>query len=247
MNDARPPSTRPFEGLGDHFMLSDNEGGASLVMAEYEAIAERIAADGRRHVLDWGCGFGYVADFLRRRSVDVELFDYAHDADGTRSVELTAFPGVQVTVSSDPVALPYADGTFDAVLSLGTLEHVQFPEHSLQELRRVLRPGGGLYVYKLPNRFSYVEFVARKRGRYYHGAHEHDRVYTLHSARQMIAKSGFEVMEARHRNLFPLHTLSRRVPPRRAPLVRAASDAMTRVPGLRELATNVEVVALRRD
>jgi len=239
-------STRPFEGLGEHTMLSDHVGSEPLVLAEYEAIAQRIADDGRRRVLDWGCGFGYVASFLRARSLDVSLFDFSPGAGGTFDVSLSAFPDVRATVSDDPVRLPYGDGEFDAVLSLGTLEHVQYPEHSLAELRRVLEPGGVLYVYKLPNRFSYVERMARHTGRYWHGKWEHDRVYTRHSATQMIAKSGFEVVGARYRNMFPLRETGRLLRGRGVRQVRAVSDALSSVPLVRNLATNVEVIAVRR-
>lgn len=243
---TEPVSTTPFEGLGQHFMLSDSEGDAALVMAEYEAIADRIAADGCRRLLDWGCGFGYVAQFLRERGVEVVMYDYAHDADGTRKVPPTRFPGFTLTVSDDPIRLAYPDGDFDAVLSLGTLEHVSHPEHSLAEIHRVLVPGGRFYCYKLPNRHSWVEFAARKTGRYYHGKHEFDRVYTMHSARQMIAKNGFDVLDARYRNIVPLHQASRVVPKARIPLVRRVSDVVTAVPGFRRLSTNVELVAVRR-
>lgn len=243
---AEPASSTPFEGLGQHFMLSDNEGHASLVMAEYEAIADRIADDGCRRVLDWGCGFGYVAQFLRERGVDVVMYDYAPDAGGTREVPLTRFPGVTVTVSDDPIVLPYPDGDFDAVLSLGTLEHVSHPEHSLAEIHRVLRASGRFYCYKLPNLHSWVEFAARKTGRYYHGKHDFDRVYTMHSARQMISKNGFDILDARYRNILPLHQASKVVPRARIPLVRRVSDALTATPGLRRLSTNVELVAVRR-
>ena len=62
---------------------------------------------------------------------------------------------------------------------MGVLEHVMDPGASLDELRRVLVPGGLVYCYKLPNRFSYLEFVARHTGRYFHGEAEFDRLYDL--------------------------------------------------------------------
>jgi SAM-dependent methyltransferase len=41
-------------------------------------------------------------------------------------------------------ALPFAAGSFDAVVHSDTLEHVQNPVHALSECRRILRPGGVL-------------------------------------------------------------------------------------------------------
>lgn len=240
-------SSTPFQDLGSHFMLSDNEGNAHLVMAEYEAVADQIARSGAKRVLDWGCGFSYVASFLRDRGVEVTLFDFDPNADGVVSTELSAFPGVDVSVSSDPVELPYEDGSFDAVLSLGTLEHVQYPEHSLQEIRRVLADHGTFFLYKIPNRYSWVEYAAKKSGVYYHGAHLHDRVYTFHSITQMVSKAGFDISYAAHRNVVPLHRMSKLIPARRGGLVRKLSDVVTSIPGIRALATNIELIATKRD
>jgi SAM-dependent methyltransferase len=41
--------------------------------------------------------------------------------------------------------LPFADGTFDAVLSLNVLEHLRDPFVAAREIVRVMRPGGELY------------------------------------------------------------------------------------------------------
>src|SRR3954471_2798427 len=131
-------------------------------MREYVAVADRIAADKPGRVLDWGCGWGQVTVLLRERGVDVESYDYRPDAEAVKVISLERYPDVRATISAEPVKLPYEDNSFDAVLSLGVLEHVQDPDSSLDEIHRILRPGGRLYVFKLPNRTSYLEWIAKR-------------------------------------------------------------------------------------
>jgi ubiquinone/menaquinone biosynthesis C-methylase UbiE len=215
---------------------------AGAQMHEYVAIADRIASETEGRVLDWGCGFGQLTQLLRERGLSTEAFDYRPGAaPGTE--ELERFPGVIAHVSGDPVALPFETGSFDAVLSCGVLEHVERPEESLAELRRVLRQGCRFYVYKLPNRFSYLEAVARLAGLYYHGSLPHDRVYTARSARALLEHGGFEVRSVRLANLLPL-SISHPSLQRLSGALWTANVALGRVPGLRLLATNIEVDAV---
>jgi SAM-dependent methyltransferase len=55
-------------------------------------------------------------------------------------LDLSAYP--QVDVVTDGRALPFADATFDAILSEAVLEHVRDPDEYMAELVRVLKPGG---------------------------------------------------------------------------------------------------------
>ena len=136
---------------------------------EYVAIADRVGRDRPGRLLDWGCGWGQVSALLLERGLDVTSFDWSEGAPEAE-VQLEKFPKITAFRSSQPVALPYADDSFDAVLSCGVLEHVHDADASLDELKRVMRPGAAFYVYKLPNRFSYLEAVARLLGAYYHGS-----------------------------------------------------------------------------
>jgi 2-polyprenyl-3-methyl-5-hydroxy-6-metoxy-1,4-benzoquinol methylase len=215
-------------------------------MLEYRAIVARIARDAPRSMLDWGCGMGQVSDLLMQAGLNVASFDYRGDDAPDAVVELPRYPHVRAHISSDPVALPYADATFDAVLSCGVLEHVRDPDASLDELARVLRPGATLYVYKLPNRFSYLEWVARRLGMYHHGVEADDRLYTPATARALVERHGFQIAELRLANMLPLtvdSSLARR--PRTARAIWGAGRALQRVAALNRVATNVELVARR--
>jgi 2-polyprenyl-3-methyl-5-hydroxy-6-metoxy-1,4-benzoquinol methylase len=211
-------------------------------MAEYAAAADRIAAAGHAEVLDWGCGYGQLTVMLRERGVSVASMDYDPTVDGTVTRPLERYPAVEATFTNDPVHLPYDDGRFDAVLSMGVLEHVAHPHRSLGELRRVLCPGGIVYCYKLPNRRSYLEAIARRTGQYYHGQLEHDTLWTVPEARAAFDRAGFEVLEVRLMNMLPL-TLPGRVATAAAPTIYRANRLLSSLPVLRTLATNIELVA----
>lgn len=207
-------------------------------MLQYRALARDLADRRPGRLLDWGCGWGQVTALLREEGVAAVAFDYRTDVEAPTTVKLERYPDIEAHVSPDPVRLPFDDGSFDTVLSCGVLEHVEDPEGSLAEIRRVLRSGGTFYVTNLPNRYSYTERIARLLGLYYHGRLPNDRVYTRRTARELLERHGFEIQELRLVHMLPL-TLGGP-----ARLIWTASRGLERIPGLNLAATSLEVVAV---
>jgi len=216
---------------------------AAVQMREYVAIASRIAHESLEPVLDWGCGHGQLTYLLRRGAVDVTAYEWSPLASREDEIApLDDYPEIEAHRSSDPVRLPFPDHSFECVLSCGVLEHVQRPGDSLDELHRVLRPGGRLLVYKLPNRFSYLEALARCIGFYYHGALPYDRVYTRRTATTLLLGHGFHVDAFRRTNLLPL-TVTHPLAQTLAEPIWTTNGALAHVPALPLLATNLELDA----
>jgi ubiquinone/menaquinone biosynthesis C-methylase UbiE len=208
-------------------------------MLQYRALARDIAARDPGQVLDWGCGWGQVTAMLREEGVDAAAFDYREDLDAPTTAPLERFPEIEAHLSPDPVALPFEDASFATVLSCGVLEHVVDPDASLEEIRRVLEPGGTFYITNLPNRYSYTERIARLLGLYYHGRLPNDRVYTKRSVNELLARHGFVIEEFRRVHMLPL-TLGGP-----ARLIWHTSSALERVPILSLVATSLELAATR--
>jgi len=78
-------------------------------------------------VLDLGCGPGLHAKAARAMGLRYVGIDI--DGDGP-------------DLLADAHALPFRDGSFDAVLAYAVLEHLYNPWLALSEIARVLRPGG---------------------------------------------------------------------------------------------------------
>jgi ubiquinone/menaquinone biosynthesis C-methylase UbiE len=206
-------------------------------MLQYEALVRDISRRTPGRVLDWGCGYGQVTALLRLKGVDAVAFDYREELERPTVAPLDRYPEIDAHLSPDPVLLPFDDDSFDMVVSCGVLEHVEKPDSSLDEIRRVLKPEGTLYVTNLPNRYSYTEKVAKLLGLYYHGQLPNDRVYTKRTVHELLRRHGFGVLEFRRVHMLPL-TIGGP-----AQIVWKASCALERVPALNVFATSLELVA----
>jgi SAM-dependent methyltransferase len=212
---------------------------------EYRAIYDRIIRDRPERILDWGCGHGHAAHALLAAGLDVVALEYDASARERQRRPLPFYPDVHAVLTPEPVRLPFEDASFDAVLSLGVLEHVPDPHRSLDEIHRVLKPGGTLYLYKLPNRYSYLERIAKLAGLSYHGSRPHDTLWTVGSTRQALKLHGFDPVMLRRANMLPL-TLSNAPATRLAGTIWTLNRWLSRVPALNVLATNVDAIARRR-
>lgn len=110
----------------------------------------------RGEVLEIGSGAGANAQVLLERHPDMQLT--ATDLDPLMAASARrrlARYGHRVTVTeADTTALPFEDDRFDAVVSLLMLHHVIDWRDALDEVARVVRPGGTLVGYDLTNRLT---------------------------------------------------------------------------------------------
>jgi len=139
-------------------------------------------------VLDLGCATGDMARFAPR---PVSMFGL--DADKNSVAVAGRFASVQQWDLDCARPLPYESAQFDAVVAKDVLEHLQKPWVLLQEVRRVLKPGGTLLVSVI------CEFGRRTWSDY-----THVRGFTETTARQLIADAGFEVRDSWRMGGIPL-------------------------------------------
>ena len=124
----------------------DSHGRFSPQIRTFQQIAEYYKPTaGMKRILIVGCGPGqealYMQSLFNARVEGVDV-DQDFDPESAQNVSLQNYDGH---------TLPFADQSFDVVYSFHVLEHVRDVTRTLDEMERVLEPGGMVYI-GVPNR-----------------------------------------------------------------------------------------------
>jgi SAM-dependent methyltransferase len=102
------------------------------------------AAPGLRW-LDVGCGNGAFTELLAQRCAPASL-DGIDPSEGQLAFARARLARARLR-SGSAMALPYADGSFDAAVMALVIFFVPEPAQGVAEMARVIRPGGGVCAY----------------------------------------------------------------------------------------------------
>ncbi|MDZ7687007.1 MAG: class I SAM-dependent methyltransferase [Gammaproteobacteria bacterium] len=152
-------------------------------------------ADGDR-VLDLGCGEGrhcitaYLLGQVESVGVDLSLGDLGTTRERFLALEQAPCQRRSLTLAvSDGQHLPFADQTFDKIICSEVLEHIHDYPAVLDEIVRVLRPGGILAV-SVPRFFP--EWVCWRLSDAYHAMEGgHVRIFNASQLTEDIEALGF--------------------------------------------------------
>jgi cyclopropane-fatty-acyl-phospholipid synthase len=156
---------------------------------KHEYVAEQIGIGPGRRVLDLGCGWGPLLDFVRRRGgtgIGVTLSSAQMAACRRHGLDVRLFDARQLTRDSF--------GPFDAVASLGAFEHFCSPEE--HEAGRQEEIYGDL--------FANVAAMLPDKGRFY--------LQTMVFGRNMIPAEDIDIRAPRHSDAWYLALMGRQFP-----------------------------------
>lgn len=95
-----------------------------------------------KRLLDLGCGAGENSVYFAQKGANCVAADYSAGMVEV-ALKLAAANGVNIEgQTANAMALDFADNTFDIVYASNLLHHIPDPKIALQEMHRVLKPGG---------------------------------------------------------------------------------------------------------
>ena len=143
-------------------------------LEERDAILDLVAWKGDEVVLDVGCGRGLMMVGAARRlttgrAVGVDIWS---ERDQSDNLEIAAITNAQIEGVIDLVSvqtadmrqLPFADHSFDVIVSNWVVHNVEPQEErakALSEMMRVLRPNGTILLADIVNRQEYLTEFSR--------------------------------------------------------------------------------------
>ncbi len=120
-----------FEIEKNHWLMR----GRRLIV--FDLLAKYFTHKESKKVLDFGCGSGFLVARLAERGYESHGLDISSEA-----IDFGKRQGVNNLGVLDSHKINYPDNAFDVLFSLDVIEHLEDESWAIQELERVLKPGG---------------------------------------------------------------------------------------------------------
>jgi SAM-dependent methyltransferase len=156
-----------------------------------------------RPVLDVGCGEGLFAHMLFREPLETGIDPNGHELERAERLgayrELIKCPGDRI---------PKPDGAYQTIFSNSVLEHIPDLDPVLIEMRRLLAPGGRMYVTVPSHRYDHYTMVnqtlsllglnglAQRYRTFFNGFWRHYHYHDLAGWQSRFTQHGFQVLES---------------------------------------------------
>lgn len=167
----------------------------------YGLVLESLSNVQGKRILEIACGRGGFANLLASRGGMVSGADFSATAlEIAAGKRASSRNGHLDLTQADAENLPYAEASFDVVVSCETIEHLADPLKSLREMARVCRENGFLYL-TTPNYFNAMGLYymyARLRGRRATPGEDQpfDRVFLFPQIRRMLRRAGWDIKKS---------------------------------------------------
>ncbi len=150
-------------------------------------------------LLDIACGIGLVLKAGNESGLRTCGLDISDEA----IKRAKAISPESELVVGDGENLPWPDGSFDHVTSLGSLEHYLDPEKGMREIARMLKPGATAVV-MLPNSYSFGEIIqVAFTGKSSDEWQAVERHATVLQWKDLLGKNGLRVRRIKGYNKYP--------------------------------------------
>ncbi len=153
----------------------------------YPIFVQLLGARAGDKLLDVACGPGLLLRAAIERGVEAHGVDISHEAIALANELL---PGVDAR-QGNAEALPFADGTFDCVTCLGSIERFLDREAALREMQRVAKPDAR-FCFLVRNASTFVWRFWRQ-GLGHREVQGHQDARTLEQWRELFARCGLAV------------------------------------------------------
>lgn len=180
-----------------------NVGDMSLKRRARRIIEELNPENGDR-IVDLGCGTGYYLFLLSNLGVKLNLTGFDYDGEAINEVRSSAYGKDVRIVTGDLHEMPFKDKSFDKAVMSEVLEHVKDDKKVLQEVLRILKPGGILVISvpsaEYPFLWDPVNWILQhfigthfKKGFFSGIWNDHLRLYSIQALKKKFAKTGYKI------------------------------------------------------
>jgi ubiquinone/menaquinone biosynthesis C-methylase UbiE len=150
---------------------------------QLESVLQIMSKGGE--LLDMGCGWGFTTAIIAASNPCLKVT-------GLDIEQMPSWSHLEKYGASylmyDAATVPFPDNEFDYCTAFGVMEHTDDDVSFLNNIRRILKPGGSLIIFNLPSTYALFE-----RAAILIGIKSHDRYYTATRIRQLMKSTDFTV------------------------------------------------------